>query len=103
MLCQPTVCADRVVVHDLLEEWRKETEGLKSTRDMAKHWAYWEIIDMGVPVRRILLVELRDGGSPFIAMFLLHFAGRVPFFPVADARKNADLCLEWGKKHRFID
>ena len=70
----------------LAEVWHRETGGLSSPTEIAQHWAYREIIEMGEDVVPLILGDLRDrGGQWYTALREITGANPVP----ADARGNA--------------
>ncbi|HEX4104544.1 MAG TPA: hypothetical protein VHZ04_03695 [Candidatus Paceibacterota bacterium] len=92
---------DRPVVHDLIKYWLDETAHLDDVEMIAKHWAFKEIVKEGIPIRRILLQELTDGGSPMISMLLCNIPGSpYPFFSLVCKDQLAAQWLAWGEKYQ---
>jgi len=87
----------------LADWWHEVTDSSSSPSRKTKHRAYRRIIEMGPPVLRYILEDLRDtGGQWFDA--LQEINGGIPFstetITTHDQAKNA--WLEWGRARGLI-
>ena len=86
----------------LADTWNRETAHFSSTRQMAEHPAYREIVSLGRPVVPLIFREVvRDPGFHWFHA-LREILGSGPEIPT-DARGRLSLVTErwlrWGKEH----
>jgi hypothetical protein len=86
----------------LAERWTRETAHLSSTRQMAAHPAYREIVSLGQPVVPLIFKELvRDPGFHWFHA-LRDIIGSGPEIPTEDQgrlRAVMECWLRWGNQH----
>lgn len=87
----------------LVDWWRRDTEGLSSPSEKAAHPAYQLIIQMGDKVVPFILADLKEhGGDWYIALRKITNARPVS---VGTSRNTADVVaawLQWGRDNRYI-
>jgi hypothetical protein len=86
----------------LAETWTRETAHLSSTRQMAEHPAYREIVSLGQPVVPLIFKELAR--EPDFRWFhaLRDLIGSGPEIPTearGRLRPVTECWLRWGKEH----
>jgi hypothetical protein len=86
----------------LAETWTRETAHLSSTRQMAEHPAYREIVSLGRPVVALIFKELvREPGFHWFHA-LRDIIGSGPEIPTearGRLRPVTECWLHWGKEH----
>ena len=87
----------------LTAEWKRETAHLSSPSMIAKHWAYEEIIGMGLVAIPLILRDLKKAPALWF-MALLAITGASPTRP--DDHGNIDAMrvswLDWGERNHYI-
>ena len=87
----------------LVDNWKRESQFLSSTADMAALDAYQQIIQMGHDAISLLLRELeREPDYWFVALQTLAGANPVRAEEVGRLRLMTDAWLQWGREHHYI-
>ncbi len=95
--------AIRELFQQLKAIWKSETRYCSDLTKIVNHWAYQQIIKMGMPVVPILLHELEtDRDCWFAALRKITGADPVPPEARADLAQMAEAWLKWAKDHDIV-
>ena len=86
----------------LAETWARETAHLSSTRQMAEHPAFREIVSLGQPVVPLIFKELEREPGFLWFQALRDIIGSGPDIPTearGRLRPVTECWLRWGKEH----
>lgn len=87
----------------LAERWKAETEFLSSPDEIAAHWAYQRIVQLGAPMVPLVLRELRrEPHLWFAALRALTGANPVPAEARGKVSAMADAWVRWGEANQLI-
>lgn len=87
----------------LAEQWRRETQWLSSTTEIAMHPAYQAIIGMGGDALPLVLEDLeRNSGYWYWALKAISDEDPVPAEDRGDIPKMRQAWLEWGRKKGLL-
>jgi hypothetical protein len=99
---EPTLRAEKRF-RQLVKRWKNETEHISSAARMAKHPAYREIIEMGLPAVPLLLGELsREPDFWFAALREITRADPVSPDKAGKVEEMAHAWIEWGRGQGYI-
>jgi hypothetical protein len=86
----------------LAETWTRETAHLSSTRQMAEHPVFREIVSLGRPVVPLIFKELlRDPGFHWFHALrdIIGSGSEIPTEAQGRLRPVTECWLRWGKEH----
>lgn len=84
----------------LADEWRRDSQFLSSSTDMAMLWPYQRIISLGHAVVPLILKELqREPDHWFWALNVITDENPVAAEDRGQVKKMADAWLQWGREN----